>query len=365
MAKLLNTTFLVTQSAPATPSSGYGTLYASGSVVFFKNDNGVNYNLTLAGSSSISVFTNSGTWQKPPNVKYIKVVCVGGGGGGGAGRRSLVSSPTTSGGGGGGGGSLCVAFFDSSSLTTSSYTINVGSGGPGALGRTTVADGTAGVNGANSSFVSGSTSLVVAAGGAAGNGGRTSTNQGITPSVVAVLFSAGVNSTPSPATIPNPFPPHYIIGQNGGNGSQNTPFTIIPSFGWNNTNGLRSLAGGGGGGGVLTGASGSGGSGSAIYNYTTLIQSGSPGTTTGTINGENGAPIFDAIQLLQYSGSNLITGISIGTGGHGGAGGATSGTGGSGSLGAGGGGGGGNLSTGTAGRGGPGGDGFVLIFEYY
>ena len=44
MAKLLNTTFLVTQSAPATPSSDFGTLYASGSSLFFKNNNGINYN---------------------------------------------------------------------------------------------------------------------------------------------------------------------------------------------------------------------------------------------------------------------------------------------------------------------------------
>ena len=365
MAKLLNTTFLVTQSAPAAPSSGFGTLYASGSSLYYKNSNGINYNLTLVGSGSVSVFTGGGTWTKPPNIKYIKVVCVGAGGGGGSGRRTIAGA-VTCGGGGGGGGSISVAYFDSSSLLSTSYTINVGSGGPGAPGRTVTADGTAGVNGANSSFVSGSTSLVVAAGGAAGNGGRSNTNQGINPSGVGIVYSAGVNSSPSPVTIPNPFPPYYRVGQNGGNGSQNTPFTILEAFGFNSTNGQRSLAGGGGGGGITAaGVSGSGGSGSAIYNYNNLIQSGSPGIVNGIINGDNGAPVFDVSQLLYYSGSVLATGVKVGTGGHGGAGGATSGTGGSGSLGAGGGGGGGNLSTGTAGRGGPGGDGFVLIFEYY
>ena len=79
MAKLLNTTFLVTQSAPATPSSGFGTLYASGSSLYFKNSSGTNYNLILAGSSSVSVFTGNGTWTKSNSIKYIKVVCAGGG----------------------------------------------------------------------------------------------------------------------------------------------------------------------------------------------------------------------------------------------------------------------------------------------
>lgn len=360
MAKLLNTTFLVTQSAPATPSSGFGTLYASGSSLYYKNSNGINYNLTLAGSGSVSVFTGGGTWTKSPNIKYIKVVCVGAGGGGGSGRRTTAGAATC-GGGGGGGGSISVAYFDSSSLLSTSYTINVGSGGPGGPGRTVAFDGAAGVAGTNSSFVSSSTSLVVAVGGTPGNGGRTNVGQGITPGGGTSLVNGGINNAPTTATVPNPNPPFYIVGQNGSQSGQNTPTNASNCF-----NSNRTLAGGGGGGGITAaGVSGSGGSGSAIYNYNNLIQSGSPGTVNGIINGDNGAPVFDVSQLLYYSGSVLATGVQVGTGGHGGAGGATSGAGGSGGLGAGGGGGGGNLTTGIAGAGGPGGNGFVLIFEYY
>jgi hypothetical protein len=361
MAKLLNTTFLVTQSSPTTPSSGFGTLYASGSSIFFKNSSGVNYNLTLAGSSSVSVFTNSGTWNKPSNIKYIKVICVSGGGGGGSGRRGIAGSATC-GGGGGGGGSIAIAYFSSSSLLSTSYTINVGSGGPGAAGRTVSNDGAAGVAGTNSSFVSSSTSLVVAVGGVPGNGGRTTLGQGVSPAGAGVLVNAGVNFFPTTATVPNPQPPFYNVGQNGSVSGQNSPTNAANGF-----ISTRTLAGGGGGGGTnSSGVSGSGGSGSAIFVYNNLISSGSPGNPAGIINGDNGGPIIDVAQLLLYSGSTITTGLSIGSGGHGGAGGATSGYGGTGSLGAGGGGGGGNYSTGPAGgKGGDGGNGFVLIFEYY
>ena len=50
--------------------------------LYFKNSSGTNYNLILAGSSSVSVFTGNGTWIKSNSIKYIKVVCAGGGGGG-------------------------------------------------------------------------------------------------------------------------------------------------------------------------------------------------------------------------------------------------------------------------------------------
>lgn len=362
MAKLLNTTFLVTQSSPATPSVGFGTLYASGSSLYYKNSNGVNYNLILVGSGSVSVFVSSGTWSKPSNIKYIKVVCVGAGGGGGSGRRSTAGTAAC-GGGGGAGGDIAVAYFSSSSLTTTAYTVNVGSGGPGAAGRTgaTGNDGIAGTSGTNSSFVSGSTNLVVATGGTPGNGGRPAVGSGRDTSNTIVNIVGGTNNALTTATVPNPNPPFYTVGQNGSQSGLNVPTNASEGF-----NGPRSLAGGGGGGGVTTtGVSGSGGSGSAVYNFNNLIQSGSPGSPSGTINGDNGVPIFDIAQLLYYSGSILTTGVRVGTGGHGGAGGATSGNGGSGSLGAGGGGGGGGLTTGVTGAGGPGGNGFVLIFEYY
>ena len=165
MAKLLNTTFLITQSVPSTPSSGYGTLYASGSSLYFKNSSGINYNLLLIGSSSISTYLTSATWTKPTNIKYIKVVCAGGGSGGGSGRLGAAVS-NRFGGGGGAGGGVNIVYFDSSSLTTNTYTVTVGGGGAGGPAQiTTAASGITGSLGSNSSFSSGSTLLVVGVGG--------------------------------------------------------------------------------------------------------------------------------------------------------------------------------------------------------
>jgi hypothetical protein len=355
MAKLLNTTFLVTQSAPATPSSDFGTLYASGSSLFFKNSNGVNYNLILVGSGSVSVFTGNGTWTKSNNVKYIKVICAGGGGGGGGGRLAAASS-LRFGGGGGAGGNINVAYFSSSSLTPGDYNITIGGGGGGGSGRTTTANfGLGGSTGFSSSFASGSTILLRGIGGIGGGGGDGGGGVG------------GINITQSTAIVPNPYPPFYYSGVNGGNGFTTTLVTASDAL-----SGNRFLAGGGGGGGINTSnISGSGGSGSAIYNYATLIPSGSPGRV-GSLNGENGAPVLDVAQLLFYSGSLLSTNVRVGTGGHGGAGGTNSpatsaGNGGNGSLGAGGGGGGGGTAAAgiSSGNGSNGGNGFVLIFEYY
>jgi len=357
MAKLLNTTFLVTQSAPATPSPGFGTLYASGSSLYFKNSSGVIYNLPIVSSSSISVYLGSSTWTKPLNIKYVKVVCAGGGGGGGSGRLGATAT-NRFGGGGGAGGSVNIVHFSSASLTPGSYTVTVGGGGAGGPAQiTTAADGITGSLGSNSSFSSGSTLLVVGVG---GNNGKAGTN--------TAGATGGTNTAPTTATVPNPLPPFYFSGTDGSAGFTTTVTTTANAFG-----GTRWLSGGGGGGGLTTAnVSGSGGSGSAIYSYATLIQSGSPGIAGGSVDGQNGAPVIDTANLLYYSSSNLITGIKTGTGGHGGAGGTNSpassgGIGGSGSLGAGGGGGAGATAAASisSGRGGQGGDGFVIIFEYY
>ena len=361
MAKLLNTTFLVTQSAPATPSSDFGTLFASSSKLFFKNTSGTTYDLTVAGGgggglASTLVYTSSGTYtyNTGSNIQYIKVVCAGGGGGGGGGRLGL-SGTNRAGGGGGAGGNINIAYFSSSLLTTGSYTGTVGAGGSGGAGRSgsiTFTGGNGNI-GADSTFASGLTVLLRATGGAFGGGGLT------TPGL------AGTNVAPTSPTVPNPYPPFYYSGVNGAAGSTTTGANAGNAF-----NGSRLLAGGGGGGGITnTNISGSGGSGSAIYNYTSLIQSGSPGIVPGGV-GQNGASVIDISHLLFYSGSNLTVGASIGTGGHGGGGGSqtpvtSAGNGGSGSMAAGGGGGGATIVNTVSGTGGRGGDGFVLIFEYY
>lgn len=355
MAKLLNTASFVTQSAPATPSAGFGTLYASGSSLFFKNSSGTNYDLSIVGSSSLTIYTSSGTYtyNTGSGIQYIKVICVGGGGGGASGRIGNTSTNSV-GGGGGAGGNINIAYFSSASLTIGSYTVTVGAGGAGGGQRVGSANlnGLNGANGNSSSFALGSTFLLSGLGGGGGLGGSLSAGGG-----------GGTNTAPTAPTVLNPYPPFYYSGVNGGPGSSlNAANTISDAF-----NGSRVLAGGGAGGGVNTAnASGSGSSGSAAYQYATLIQSGSPGLPQTPRNGDNGANIFDVANFaLYYSGSNVTTGVLVGTGGHGGAGGVPSGRGGSGSRAAGGGGGGGSRINSTASAAGLGGDGFVIIFEYY
>jgi hypothetical protein len=355
MAKLLVTASLVTQSAPATPSAGFGTLYASGSGLYFKNSSGTNYDLSVVGSSSFTAFTSSGTWTYTTgsNIQYIKVLCAGGGGGGGGGRLGATSS-LRSPGGGGAGGSISIAYFSSQSLRTGSYTVTVGGGGSGGTNATgtTGLNGGNGVAGSDSTFASGSTILLRGVGGALGGFGNAAANG-----------TGGTNTAPTTASVPNPYPPFYYSGRNGSTG---------PANAGNAFDGTRFLAGGGGGGSInASNVSSAGASGSAVYQYATLIQSGSPGGINNA--GQDGAPVFDIINFLTYyTGSSLSTGVLVGTGGHGGGSGtnsptASAGNGGSGSRAAGGGGGGGTV-TGTgisSGRGGPGGSGFVIIFEYY
>jgi hypothetical protein len=366
MAKLLNTTFLVTQSAPSTPSSGFGTLYASSSKLYFKNTSGTTYDLTTTGGSggyaNILVYTSSANWTKQSGLQYIKVICAGAGGGGGSGRVAGATA-TTAGGQGGCGGNINVGYFSASALLGDIYTVNIGTGGPGGGGRTSNATlaGLTGTAGISSSFATGSGAsfirLISALGGPGGLGG-------------AAIGSTGANTLPTTAQVSNPYPPFYFCGVDGAIDSGG------PANAANALSGTRWLAGGGTGGRIFnTEASSSGGSGSAVYSYNILIQSGSPSTAASGLSGSNGAPVLDVIQLLYYSGSNITTGVRIGTGGHGGGSGNRSvtplvsgGGGGSGSLGAGAGGGGGGafgLNTVFSGAGGLGGDGFIIIFEYY
>lgn len=361
MAKLLNTTFLITQSAPTTPSSGFGTLYASSSKIYYKNSNGNTYDLTINGSSSYSIYTTSGTYDYnvASNIKYIKVVCVSGGGGGGTGARNVVNV-FRNGGAGGAGGNINIVYYTSESLTPGTYTVTVGAGGAGGLANGGTGTGGAGTVGNPSSFATGSINLLRAPGGPGGGGGGANANAGV--------HVGGTNLYPTTGSTGtfNPYPLYYFAGCDGGS----TGGGVTSAVRGTALGGARWLAAGGAGGGLTnTNVASVGGSGSSIYAYATLTPSGSPGGTEGT-NGDNGGPVIDISCLLFASGSGIITGVKIGTGGHGGApgnGNASGGRGGTGSLGAGGGGGGACSASGAfiAQPGGRGGDGCVLIFEYY
>lgn len=99
----------------------------------------VNNNLqTGSGRIRVAKFTASGSWVAPAGVYSIQALAVGGGGGGGASRSN--SSTVVYLGGGGGGGGVIDGIFPVVPGTT--YTVTIGTGGAGANGSATGANGT-------------------------------------------------------------------------------------------------------------------------------------------------------------------------------------------------------------------------------
>ncbi len=99
----------------------------------------VNNNLqTGSGRIRVAKFTASGSWVAPAGVYSIQALAVGGGGGGGASRSN--SSTLCYMGGGGGGGGVIDGIFPVVPGTT--YTVTIGTGGAGANGSATGANGT-------------------------------------------------------------------------------------------------------------------------------------------------------------------------------------------------------------------------------
>jgi len=367
-----------TGSAPGTPNSDFGVVYASGSnKFFFKNAAGTEFDLTATnglintlyytGSAIGNGTTQTYTWNKPVGLKYIEVCCVGAGGGGGGGMRSTNSS--TVGGAGGGGGAIVWLTLDANTLTNASYTIVVGAGGAGGGGSTT-STGNTGITGGTSSFGT----LVIARGGAGGVAGgfaissQTSGGQALLCTPAGYPYSInGCNAGTLDANAigPSYASPAFVIfdnaaltldeGRTGGGVLTNIP---------------KGRGGGGGGyGGGLQGGIHSGSRGSNGYQFTTLITNGGfPGSGS---SGQNATTPTDNMitTLLQFSGSTTTYGL--GGGGHGGGYG-SSGNGGNGSNGGlygAAGGGGGHCGTGSAafrgGNGGSGSSGLCIITEFY
>lgn len=97
--------------------------------------------VTAASGATTSVYTATGSWQKPVGKSIAQVIVIGGGGGG-------CGSSSTNPGGGGGGGAVSSALIPIS-LLPESLTVQVGSGGSaGAIGLG------AGGNGGASAFSS-------------------------------------------------------------------------------------------------------------------------------------------------------------------------------------------------------------------
>ena len=60
----------ITGSTPSTPSSGFGTIFASGSALFYINDAGTVTNL-VQGRTNLLEYTGSATYTTPANITQI------------------------------------------------------------------------------------------------------------------------------------------------------------------------------------------------------------------------------------------------------------------------------------------------------
>jgi hypothetical protein len=371
MGKVITSLQFVTQSAPSTPLSTHGNIFASASTLFFKNSDGVEYDLaSTSGSIKISYYTGSSSTQtyiynKLDNLKYLKVICVGAGGGGGSGKSR--TAPFGTGGRGGGGGAIVWTQFISSQIP-SSVTITVGAGGAGGSSVTAGSNGNTGGNGNNTSFGM----LVIAEGGRGGLGGIGSTQQ----ASFGGLGGSVSNSTPSysPFVLSgvygggNTSGQGTIIGLDAGSVQSNFKNALSPFMGTSgNDEGIIQGGGSGGGGGGAWGAlagAGIAGSGSGVTQYNgSIINGGTPGAAGTSNAGSNGQNDIGLDMITHLIGYTAIHGI--GGGGHGG--GSSSGAGGNGgNYGAGGGGGGTtstvNIASGIGGNGSPG---LCILIEYF
>lgn len=346
--KILSTLNFITGSSAATPSSGYGSVYASGSFLYYKNDAGTEYNLT-SGRENILYYSSSTTWVKPLNITSILVCCIGAGGGGGSGRVGIAGA-SRSGGTGGCGGAYVIRKFIASELVGPTYTITVGSKGTGGAVRTGTGNGLAGTAGTGTSFTSGSTVFVSASGGPAGGGGAGSALSGPLGLQASVQVPAGLP---------------FAIGQGNAANSSITGTPVVSTAFLTTTPAANA-------GGSISSSNLPlrGGSGPAMYITGSLISG-----PTGSVASGSGAVVADGINNAKFDlmfgwTTNQLT-YSYGGTPAGGTSGDAAGTingskgGNGGNFGAAGAGGGAATNPVSSGAGGDGADGLCIIIEYY
>jgi hypothetical protein len=175
----------------------------------FSGDGSSLTGIAAGGPATMSMFNNSGTWNKPAGCNRVKVIVTGGGGGGGG-----VSNVQRAAASGGGAGGTAIENIDVSSVNSVSVTIgNAGSGGTtganagnaggaSSFGAYCSANGGGGGTEANSEAASaqpgaggnGSGGTINARGGAGGSGHSSHTMRNNSPAFSTLSSGAGGNS---------------------------------------------------------------------------------------------------------------------------------------------------------------------------
>jgi hypothetical protein len=236
------------------------------------------------------------TWTIPAGVSAIDVLAVGGGGGAGFGNL----------GGGGGAGKLIVSKSSFAVSAGSSVTVTVGGGGAGGYNDNDSL-WTNGQNG-NLTSIAISSTTYTAIGGGAGNGGTGgggfaggssggASGAGNTPRTSPAVTASDATTATSFNTFGNSGGTAASNGAGGGgagaSGSGSTGGAGLSYWGMN-------LAGGGGGWVSGFGATSFGG-GNAGAGYTTLANSGNPGTANTGGGGGGGNAGGSGILVIRYA----------------------------------------------------------------
>lgn len=284
------------------------------------------------------------TWNKPHNCRFVHIFCLGGGGGGGGGQGAGTGT-SRRGGGGGGSSGYTNALFPATYLPDTLY-LQVGQGGIGGGGGTTVTNGATG----SLSYVSiqpntTAANILVQSGNIAATGGIRGS---VSPS------TGGAGSTIWATTTANILIFGLVVpvaGQAGGTG-------VAPAAPTNTT--ISTIVTGGAAGASMNGAtSRTGAQITGTGSIPTILGGEAGGSSTSTVPGGPGGNFTSVFPDSEstYSTLNLFFG---GGSGGGSSDGGSGGAGGNAAFGGGGGGGGAGITNG-GGAGGKGGDGLIII----
>lgn len=405
--KIYDSLTFPTMSNPNTSNALFASSSADGPTLYWRRNDGNVYDLAkIDGYIRLTELAGPVTdlvYNRPPNLKYIKIIAVGAGGGGGSGGAqnpifgfdSFSNLRYPGGGAGGGGGAIIYAQFAKQDLSSTCY-ITIGAGGQGGASVITSSGGgtpinasrtigSRGQNGENTFFrKDDGTILVLAEGGKGGYGGQFS------PFPVNTTYIGAYGGSIS-ASIP-PYSPFSLTGTFGGGttplgvgangGSNANTFIVVRSGAGSGNIQTGCITGGGAGGGAAgtvyptststptVGTPRASGTGSGVLTISGTTNGGNPGATATNQPGSDGASNVGFNFVTHFPIEFNPTTYGLGCGGGGGGGGIGSlpssggGKGGNGGL-YGAGGGGGGPGNPTSFIGGSGSAGLMYLIEYY